>query len=241
MAGLLASGGIFSPAYAGDADIAYCSVQPDPDECRGAVWGVRSTISVQNYSLPYPDVSKSISSIYIYQHDPETYCCPSSENYIEFGWKRGRNLFGGSVGEWMFVCWEDDNGAGGQECNTYDGPSPRGDYIIRLYQNAGSVGTFRFDYKIPGGGWVTIPFTKNPAGSWNNGFPAWGLETQAGSEMPDGHDNCYLLDSYLNPTGWVPANGALGVTALFDDNPDYNASVFQGSGTTGDSIVTFLV
>lgn len=235
MAMLFAFGVLATPAYAATGSILHCSKQPDPAQCRGGVYGTRSTIEIANYNQPYPDVTKTVSSVYILQHDPRTYCC--ADNYVEFGWKRERSLIGGGISEKMFVCWEDDNGAGGQECNEYDGPGPRGEYIIYLYQDPGSLGIFRFAYKKPDGTWYTIPFSLNPAGTWNYGFPGWGVESQNDADIPDEHKVCYILNANLNPTGWVPANGSQGVTEEHDSHPTYFATIFPGTGVLGDWIV----
>ena len=210
------------PAQAdGNFDIASCSTYNGI--CRENIYGVSAAIYIDDYNVESWG-GRIVQSVYITRYDPDIFDISIYGNYIEFGWERAR--YGLTASEKVFVCWH-ANGA--QTCNDYANPSARGTYWFTLFQSPGSLGTFRFSYKRPDGGFTTLS-PVNPPGTWYKGYPVVTQEKEKpGDDMGVFDLDVSLLNSSLNPTGWFAAQTPFNMHVFRDTSP-YDCALINDGG-----------
>jgi hypothetical protein len=221
-----------SPASAAfpEGELLACSHDPGVPLCRGAVYGIASTVEV-DYDYALSNFGQLVQSVYIYVN----------HNYfIEFGYVQRHDSFGYSDPVWFYKgC---NNGSCTQsDLNSWSGfsPIPEGNWQIAIYKRPTSPNTFRFWVKSATGTKYVAPATYTPAG-FGSGLAITAQEIAVDNgytedEVGNRHDNIWLLNSQLDPTGWVTASGNLGMT-YFNDSSDYYLQTFSAVSGHGDNI-----
>ncbi len=217
MLGLLASDGVMSPAHAwfGSGGPSYqivlCSQNPNsPYGCRGAVYGVSATL--RHFS---PTLSSwggtLVQAMYIRQN---------SANHVEFGWIQTRLTLG--YGERNFYIAKLVNGVFTVIEEWPVNAADNTEFTLQIYQLAGSIGTFRFRYKIgppESSGW-TYRSTKYSPG-WSSGFAYTAQETW---QAEDNYGHHFLNHQIENSAAsWLNTSGNYRMEKHSDSEPSYDA------------------